>query len=333
MEPMILFSDLHLKPESEEVCFQVLEGIRLEATRRGIAVGFLGDFWHMRYHVPVYLLNRVYAELKLWHAADIRLAMIPGNHDQVDVVGRNALEVFEAFPNIAVLTDPGELPTVPGVFWIPFRRSPDEVKVALDQARAAECPIICAHLPLRGAFQNNSRADTDGLSVGMFRGFKKVFLGHYHKRQEFVGGLAAYIGSPYQTRADEYGQDKGFVVWNGQSLEWVTTLWGKRYHRFDGKPTPADLAGIQTGDSVKVVVETELDAEVIRKTYLGLGSELVVEAKQADGIGPRLGLGKGTSLYEYAQAWAKENAEELLEQGLDDGQEVMSAFEEIWSAS
>lgn len=335
MERMILFSDLHLKPESEATAFEVLESIRTYAVNYNIKlVGFLGDFWHLRYQVPVYLLNRVHEELQQWQQAGIQMVMLPGNHDQVDVVGRNALEVFQAFINIAVMTEPGELtPYLPGIFWIPYRKSHDEIQKALTQARMCGCPVVFAHLPIKGALQNNRRTDEDGIPVGMFRGFKKVLLGHYHKRQEFFGGGLAYIGSPYQTRADEFGQDKGFVVYDGNQLEWVTTFHGKRYHRFDGKPTNQELSTVKQGDSVRIVVQTEVEAEQVRTQFKGLGDELVVEAEEITVAAPRYGLTKGSAITDYAEAWVEANMEGFGYPHGEAKKKLLDLFEEIRSTA
>jgi UDP-2,3-diacylglucosamine pyrophosphatase LpxH len=83
---MILFSDLHLKPESADVCFEVLDAVCALACASDRQVAFLGDFWHVRYALPVDLLNCVSDEMARWQLEGVEAHLLPGNHDQIDVL-------------------------------------------------------------------------------------------------------------------------------------------------------------------------------------------------------------------------------------------------------
>ena len=76
----VIFSDLHVKSASMDVCEQVLDRVHQAAVERNAGVIFLGDFWHVRGSLSVELLNRVLKALRRWTQPVI---MIPGNHDQV----------------------------------------------------------------------------------------------------------------------------------------------------------------------------------------------------------------------------------------------------------
>ena len=76
----VIFSDLHVKGASIDVCEQVLEQVHQAAADRNAGIIFLGDFWHVRGSLSVELLNRVLKALRKWEQPVI---MIPGNHDQV----------------------------------------------------------------------------------------------------------------------------------------------------------------------------------------------------------------------------------------------------------
>lgn len=76
----MIFSDLHVKSSSIEVCEEVLLRVHEEAQKRDAGIIFLGDFWHVRGALSVELLNRVLKALRKWEQPVI---MIPGNHDQV----------------------------------------------------------------------------------------------------------------------------------------------------------------------------------------------------------------------------------------------------------
>jgi hypothetical protein len=72
-----------------------------------------------------------------------------------------------------------------------------------------------------------------------------------------------YVGSPYQTKADEAGQDKGYVVWNGSRVVHVATPWGERYHNFGPKESisKAEIQALTSKDVVRVSVTNEKEAK------------------------------------------------------------------------
>ena len=80
----VIFSDLHVKAASIDICEDVLSRVHREAVLRDAGIIFLGDFWHVRGALNVDLLNRILRSLSYWTQPVI---MIPGNHDQVTLGG------------------------------------------------------------------------------------------------------------------------------------------------------------------------------------------------------------------------------------------------------
>ena len=320
---MILFSDLHLREESADICLNVLRGIRAEAVARGIVeIGFLGDFWHVRYVVPVRLLNMVKDEFHAWGRAGLRLHCLVGNHDQVDVNGRNALEVFDTFDHVSVYTQPC---VNEWGLWIPYRVNEGDVREALAHGQMAKAEVIFAHLPLRGALMNSLIENTDGLEPEMFDGFRRVFLGHYHKRQALGRKLTCqYIGSPWQTRADEAGQEKGFAIWDGEDLELIDRVWGPQYRRFELMPGDRVELDVRPEDRVRVKVANETEAARVAAELARQGiRNAIVEPAAVNGTVPRLALGAGASFEAYARAYVNAEHKEL------EPATLMRVFEEL----
>lgn len=327
MKPILLFSDLHLREESADVCFTVLREIRKEAVDRGIStIGFLGDFWHIRYAVPVRLLNRVLAEFSEYGNAGLRVILLPGNHDQIDVAGENALDVFGALPWVRVYSSP-EIDDY-GV-WIPYRHDRGEVVAALERGLAADAGVAFHHGPIRGALMNHLVENLDGIEVDAFRGFRKVLLGHYHQRQALgPEGRCQYVGSPWQTRADEAGQAKGYAIWDGRVLEYVDRVWGPRFHTLPltrGTLNAGMLAtlGVREGDTVRVRVPSEADVEPLSAALAAQGVKPLVEPQSTEGPAPRLGLAFGASYAEYARAYVNAECKGL------DADALMRVFQEL----
>jgi len=324
---MIIFSDLHLDEDSADVVLgQILPGIFEAARRLGDPeIACLGDFWNLRYKVDVRLQNAVRDELLRWIEGGVHIHVIPGNHDQVDVHGRNAMEVFDQLvvTGCYVYTKPTW--NKHGL-WLPYRKYQKDIIAALGPSRPAipHANVLWGHCGLQHAWMNDQAQDKDGLPISAFSGFDTVILGHYHKRQKL--GNAYYVGSPRQVTAHEAGQEKGFAVWDGRKLRFVTTEWGKRYHRIrleKGKLT-LDLSNIRPGDDVRVSTAVGIDPSVVGEKLATLGVQHTV-TPDVPPVEQRLDVAVGASLEDYAREYVN-TVPTLLDPG-----RLMSVFQELVS--
>jgi DNA repair exonuclease SbcCD nuclease subunit len=217
---LIVFSDLHLRESSEDACMKVLGAVGDLARKSDRRIVCCGDFWHIRYQVNVRLQNIVVKWLEALHALKIEIDIVPGNHDQVDVQGRNALEVFAGFPDVRVWTEPG----VRNLYgFVPYRKDQAEVRRMLEAMggppKSHPAGLIFAHFGVGGSLMNNGTVDQSDFYVPS--GLPPIVMGHYHKRQ--IGppsttpnvhpGWPAwqYVGSPYQTSFGEAGNQCGVL--------------------------------------------------------------------------------------------------------------------------
>jgi len=321
---VIVFSDLHLREDSENIVFNevlpgILEAALMDPDKR---VAFLGDWWHIRYTVSVRLFNRVRDELNEWCRLGVKVFLLPGNHDQVDYEGRNALEALGDLDGVEVFTNPC---VNEWGLWIPYRVRNEDIKDALslwDSMNAQ--PIVWMHHGVNGSLMNDHKRNTEGVPTDTFRSFHKVFCGHYHKRQEL--GNVTYIGSPWQTKADEAGQPKGYGIWdaNTMTMKFVDTQWGPRFHTIELQPgEKLDLSGVRPNDEVRVTTAPGVDASKIGKQLLKAGVAHVV-TPQVEAEEARLDVDANASMKEYAQAYVNQIAPEGLNK-----ERLMSAFEEL----
>ena len=238
MTTIALFSDLHVWEDNAELTLGIARAVRDEARAEGITtIGFLGDWWAQAAAVPTWLLNACRDMFQ--EQPDVRWILLPGNHDQYRSDGRNALEALGDLPNVSVYAEP----TVDGWgLWVPYRRDFAQVKRAFHgpyhpgaggpHAGGAFTGVAYWHGAMRGALMNDRRAADDGIDPEELQAWRAVLMGHFHKRQEWrltSGGLAQYIGSPWQTRRDEGGQPKGWARWDGMRLEFRNRVWGPQY--------------------------------------------------------------------------------------------------------
>ena len=285
-------------------------------------IAILGDVWHVRHRVPVSLQNRLLTYFELLWKSGIHVILLPGNHDQVNPAGENALHVFRNLPNVRVYSKP----TVDDYgLWIPYRKDPKDIEEALK--RTYTTGIVFMHHGVCGAMMNNTMADKEGLPLSMFQGARMVLCGHYHKRQQV--GIVNYIGSPYQTRADEAGQVKGYAIWNHtqQILEFRDTLWGKRFHSYEvSEGSLAVPDGAKPEDELRVMANPGVDVEKLGQFLIAQGYKNVVITPRQAATEARLKVSTGASLGDYAEAFVDAQETPL------DKERLMAVYREVTGA-
>jgi DNA repair exonuclease SbcCD nuclease subunit len=332
---MIVFSDLHLREETEAVVFgQVLPALAAAAVADKVVDGHrwlacLGDLWHIRYRVPVVLLNRLILWAEALGVQGVNLLILSGNHDQVNPQGEHALEALRRLSNVRVFDQPTW--DARGL-WVPYRKDQSDVQAALATPMPSRTlpAILWIHHGIRGAWRNDRQQDTDGLDANDLqqRGFRRVFAGHYHKPQDL--GLVSYVGSPYEVHSDEQGQLKRYGIWDqeAQEMTWVPVAWGVRHHKFVLQAGAAlDLSQARPGDVVNLVapVGTQEEAAQLGQQLLERGVRAVVTMQDAAKT-DRLAVSAGASLREYGQEYVAKFAGDL------DPARLLKLFDEITGA-
>jgi len=292
-------------------------------------VAILGDLLHFRYKIDARIQNAVADELKRWTLAGIRVRIIPGNHDQYEVSGRNALELFAEIRGVSVYS----VPTwdVDGL-WIPYRKDPAAVRAALatpvppDMLRVGN--TLFMHHGIKGAWMNDNAQDHEGLELAELtpNRWRAILCGHYHKHQK-MGANLWYIGSPWQTGANEAGQAKGFVVWNDTVPVQVERAWGPKFHRFELQPGQSlDLRGVHPRDEVRIKTVgagAEAAAAVLGKQLVEAGLTHHVVTPEVAPLQARLTVPAGATLEHYAQAYVTQAETDL------DKAKLMAVYREL----
>lgn len=326
-----VFSDLHVRADNTETTLGVVRAMREEALALGAsAVGFLGDFFHVRGLMPVTLQNAVVDELDAWARAGLRLIVLTGNHDQVDVQGRNALEVFRAHPAVTL----HERPTVDEWgLWIPYMHDLDDVRrVLAEHAMWAVSPgawtgVVYWHGPMLGASMNDRVLADRGLNLDDFAGYRLAALGHFHKRQTF--GHVHYVGSPWETRADEGGQSKGYAIVDVDhaTLTYVDRAWGPKHVAVTADTAAGaleQLAGVGAEARVRVSVPEE-QIEAVSKALAGRVADFVVTPAAVAVTSARALPNARLTLRQHAERLVAERAGDL------DPAALLRAYEEFAS--
>jgi DNA repair exonuclease SbcCD nuclease subunit len=253
---VILFSDLHLTEKTEETCWLVLDRVCQLALDDDKRIVFLGDFFEVRERISVKMVNRVLDIFAGWREKGLTLDMVPGNHDQVDINGANALEIFQ-YHDFARVWTKGGLMGTDG--FVPYRKNLEEQKALIEAVVAQGAVLIFGHFAVCGAAIRPGCLDSDGVRLpGRSERPSYFYLGHYHYQQ--VMPEYCYIGSPYQMSFGEAGNLTGVCAMggDGRGVRFIPFNFGPRYYivRWDlGGPVPEKPADYREGiDKIRVDV-------------------------------------------------------------------------------
>lgn len=178
-----------------------------------------GDLFDTRKFTNHTILNewksRVFDKLKGY-----KVHLILGNHD---IAYRNTLKVnspslfLKEYENIIIYDRPQEVDIfdIRVVFspWICSANEEETFKI-FDSTRSK---ILFGHFEINGFEMHRGQVATDGISPNIFKKFDTVFSGHFHHRSSNYN--IHYIGNPYDLSWADYGDSRGFCIFDTSTLE------------------------------------------------------------------------------------------------------------------
>lgn len=180
----------------------------------------LGDLWEDRRSLSPYTLART-REMFLQPLKDrnIQMDVILGNHD---VYYRNSNEVNtveflgDLYRNIKVhpkweVIDLG----VPFALISWLHRG--NIEEGLQWLETVDAKLLGGHFEIKGFEMTRGQIATHGLEQSVFDRFDKVVSGHFHVRSTI--GNIQYLSNPSQTTWADVGLDKGFHIFDSDTLE------------------------------------------------------------------------------------------------------------------
>ena len=143
-------------------------------------------------------------------------------------------------------------------------------------------PVCMGHLELNGFEAHPGHVMDKGTDMTIFKSFKKVFSGHYHTKSNKDN--CYYLGNPYQLYWNDYGQKRGFHVFDTETLR--TTFYRNPFDTFHklyyngGGVLPSEEE--VKGTFVKLIVEdkgdyAKFDYFVRKLQDIGLADLKIVE--------------------------------------------------------
>lgn len=235
MSKILLFSDLHIHSHKGlmsrlEDCLQVLEWVFQTAKKKGVkTVVFAGDLFQDRQKIHIISYEKAFRLIRQY-CSDLNLFLLVGNHDMWYNEKWDCTSVgpLEAIQNVKVIAQPCSIDVCDDctMDFLPYTKNPvEDVKAYFSKKNR----ILISHVALDGAQLNaihNTRAEIsvehegDMVKVGIdtFKGWERVFLGHYHGSQK-MNDVVEYIGSPLELSFGEAFQQKHIIILDTDTLE------------------------------------------------------------------------------------------------------------------
>jgi hypothetical protein len=194
-----------------------------EIDRRGIKTVFhLGDIVERRKFINFVTLHEMRKGLIfpcLERGIDFHYSV--GNHDipfRHSNVINAVTELFgENYPNIHVYTDPTEVEfdgvKVLFVPWVHNANFHDSMELIV----STDAQILMGHLELKGFEMYRGTPNHEGLDASVFKDFDVVCSGHFHHKS--TNGNINYLGSPYETTWHDFGDPRGFHIFDTETRE------------------------------------------------------------------------------------------------------------------
>lgn len=141
---------------------------------------------------------------------DVEMIFILGNHDIYNVDNASIVETFAPFGQVITDVDSIFL----GGHRIDFLSYTKDRNLIPNKG-----DVLITHLDIGDFSFDNEYKVPDAIAFPreLFKGYKRVFTGHYHRFQH--KGNITYQGSPYQLNFGEAGTKKGFCVYDFETNE------------------------------------------------------------------------------------------------------------------
>lgn len=148
--------------------------------------------------------------------------LMTGNHDiykkqETDI---NSLAAFRYIPNVTILEDPCILSNKKSkILVLPWIGTKGEEELYA-KANIKNADYIFAHTEMVGFKYDNGKHISKGVNLRDIEGYKSVFSGHIHKRQQI--DHMYYIGSPYHTKRGDIGNKKAVYIFDPDNNKHIT---------------------------------------------------------------------------------------------------------------
>lgn len=180
----------------------------------------LGDMFDRRKYINFqslkhgreYLLDPLNKEFTTW--------ALVGNHDTYykNTNDVNSLELLlDGYSNIHVVNTPTEINFEDKKFLLVPWICQDNEKECMDAMVTTDADVTVGHFEINGFEMYRGAVCDEGLDVSVFRRLPLVLSGHFHHKSQ--NGNIQYLGTPYEITWSDYGDLKGFHIYDTDTGE------------------------------------------------------------------------------------------------------------------
>jgi DNA repair exonuclease SbcCD nuclease subunit len=211
------------------------------------------DFWSLDWARKNY-----YEPLK---ERNVDIITVVGNHTAYykNTLGINSIKLLlQEYDNVMLIENPKTL-NVHGldICFIPWICVDNDTET-FQVISSTKAQVAMGHLELSGFEAHVGYMMEHGMNREVFSKFKKVFSGHFHHRSN--ADNIYYLGNPYQMYWNDYGDQRGFHVFDTKTLKLTFkknpyTMFSKIFYN-DTVDDPDKLnANDYSNQFVKLIVE------------------------------------------------------------------------------
>ncbi len=148
-----------------------------------------------------------------------KVHLITGNHD---CYYKNTNEVnspellLKDYTNIKTYSSPKTV-KIEGlnILLLPWICS-ENYDQSLNEIKKSKAKIVMGHLEINGFKATRGHMMEDGIDVGVFSKFDRVFSGHFHTRSD--DGKIYYLGNPYELFWNDVNDPRGFTIFDTETI-------------------------------------------------------------------------------------------------------------------
>lgn len=212
----LLFTDIHWgrkqnSSSHNQHCDSFIDFVCTNAKTHKIDhIIFMGDWYENRNAINVSTINYAYAGARKLNDLNIPIYFLVGNHDMYTKVNRDVYATidYNEFSNFNVIDQPVIATEIgSGVLLCPFLFHSE-----YGELKKYDVEYVYGHFEFNGFVVTGDNVKfTGGPDHTEYTRFKRIFSGHFHKRQK--SGNMIYIGNTFPMDfSDANDFDRGFAI-------------------------------------------------------------------------------------------------------------------------
>lgn len=240
--------------------------IKKYKSNESVVLVIAGDFFDNRQHIDINVMN-IGSQIMYKLSKEVEIFILVGNHDiykkkDTDIT---SLKLFDMFDNVNVVYNVSQILLKGGkkmtlVPWVGDHKAETNLL-----SKHKNDDFIIMHTDITGLSFDNGREIIDGANISVVE-TGKIYSGHIHKRQE--NDKVVYLGSPYQLRRSDIGNNKGvysikFIDSYTAKQEFVANDYSPKFLRL----RISDILNLPIGNIKKIVENNYVDI-IIKKKHM-----------------------------------------------------------------